>query len=85
MKIRFIGAARTVTGSCYHVQANDTNLLIDCGMFQGGKENEERNRAPFSFKPSEIQYLLLTHAHLDHAGLVPKLIKEGFKGKILTE
>ena len=84
MKIRFIGAARTVTGSCYHVQANDTNLLIDCGMFQGGKENEERNRAPFSFKPSEIQYLLLTHAHLDHAGLVPKLIKEGFKGKILT-
>lgn len=84
MKIRFIGAARTVTGSCYNVQANDTNLLIDCGMFQGGKENEERNRAPFSFKPSEIQYLLLTHAHLDHTGLVPKLIKEGFKGKILT-
>ena len=84
MKIRFIGAARTVTGSCYHFQANDTNLLIDCGMFQGGKKNEERNRAPFPFKPSEIQYLLLTHAHLDHAGLVPKLIKEGFKGKILT-
>lgn len=84
MKITFIGAARMVTGSCFYIQTKGTNLLIDCGFFQGTKENEERNTAPFPFNPSEVQYLLLTHAHLDHSGLIPKLVKSGFAGKILT-
>lgn len=84
MKIKFAGAARTVTGSCYYVQTKDVNLLVDCGAFQGTKDNEKRNFKPFPFKPSEIHYLLLTHAHLDHSGLIPKLVKAGFQGKILA-
>ncbi|MCF6148661.1 MAG: MBL fold metallo-hydrolase [Candidatus Kuenenia sp.] len=84
MKITFIGAARMVTGSCFYLQTRAINLLIDCGFFQGTKENEDRNSDPFPFNPSDIQYLLLTHAHLDHSGLIPKLVKDGFKGKILT-
>jgi metallo-beta-lactamase family protein len=84
MKIKFIGAARTVTGSCYYIQAGDTHLLVDCGAFQGTEENEKRNFGPFPFKPSEIQYLLLTHAHIDHSGLIPKLVRDGFRGKILA-
>lgn len=84
MKIKFVGATRTVTGSCFHIQTKDVNLLVDCGAFQGTRDNEKRNVKPFPFKPSEIQYLLLTHAHLDHSGLIPKLVKDGFKGKIFA-
>lgn len=84
MKITFVGAARTVTGSCYHIQTKDVIILVDCGAFQGTRDNEKRNVSPFPFKASEIQYLLLTHAHLDHSGLIPKLVKDGFKGKIFT-
>lgn len=84
MKVQCVGAARTVTGSCYHIQKENTHLLVDCGAFQGTRENEQRNEEPFPFQASEIQYLLLTHAHLDHSGLIPKLVKEGFRGKILT-
>jgi len=84
MKITFVGATRIVTGSCFHIQTKNANLLIDCGLFQGSRENEQRNSEPFPFKPSEIQHLLLTHAHLDHSGLIPKLVKEGFQGKILA-
>ncbi|MFO0792539.1 MAG: MBL fold metallo-hydrolase [Candidatus Brocadiaceae bacterium] len=84
MKVQFVGATRTVTGSCYHIQTKETSLLIDCGAFQGTKENEQRNEEPFPFRASEIRYLLLTHAHLDHSGLIPKLVKEGFKGKIFA-
>ena len=84
MKITCIGAARTVTGSCYHIQTKDANILVDCGAFQGTKDNEKRNFKPFPFPASKIQYLLLTHAHLDHSGLIPKLVKDGFKGKILA-
>lgn len=84
MKIKFLGAAKTVTGSCYYVQANNINILIDCGIFQGTRDNEERNLNPFPFMPSEIHYVLLTHAHLDHSGLIPKLVKDGFKGRILA-
>jgi len=80
MEIKFYGAARTVTGSCYGIQANDMNILIDCGIFQGTKDNEKKNVDPFPFTPSEIHYVLLTHAHLDHSGLIPKLVKEGFRG-----
>jgi metallo-beta-lactamase family protein len=81
VKIRFLGAARQVTGSCYHLSVNGLQLLIDCGMQQG--EGAE-NTAPFKFQPSEIAYLFLTHAHIDHSGLIPKLVKDGFKGKIIT-
>ncbi len=84
MKIKFVGAARTVTGSCYHLQTKEVQILIDCGAFQGKEEYEKRNFGPFPFKSSEIQYLLLTHAHIDHSGLIPKLVKDGFKGKILA-
>ena len=84
MKITCIGAARTVTGSCYHIQTKDANILVDCGAFQGTKDNEKRNFKPFPFHASKIQYLVVTHAHLDHSGLIPKLVKNGFKGKILA-
>ena len=84
MNITCIGAARTVTGSCYYIQTKDANILVDCGAFQGTKDNEERNFKPFPFHSPKIQYLVLTHAHIDHSGLIPKLVKDGFKGKILT-
>ncbi len=83
MKMRFLGAARTVTGACIHIIVNDLQLLIDCGMYQGGNA-DAINKAPFSFEPEKIDYLFLTHAHIDHSGLIPKLAKEGFKGRIIT-
>jgi len=73
-----------VTGSCFYIQTEGTTLLVDCGFFQGAKENEDRNAEPFPFNPSGVQCLLLTHAHLDHSGLIPKLVRDGFKGKILA-
>lgn len=83
MKIRFLGAVRTVTGACFHIIVNDLQMLVECGMYQG--ENAEAiNKAPFSFSPEKINYLFLTHAHIDHSGLIPKLVKEGFKGRIIT-
>ena len=83
MKIRFLGAARRVTGSCYHLLDDNMQMLVDCGMYQGRDADEINNKA-FPFDPGQIQYLLLTHAHLDHSGLIPKLVKDGFRGKILT-
>lgn len=83
MKIRFLGAARKVTGSCYHLTAGDLQVLVDCGMHQGNGA-EDLNRIPFSFRPEEIAFLFLTHAHIDHSGLIPKLVRDGFRGKILT-
>jgi len=83
VKIRFLGAARTVTGSCFHLIGNGLQVLVDCGMSQG-KKADEINRTPFSFDPKQIDYLLLTHAHIDHSGLIPKLVKYGFQGKIVT-
>ncbi len=83
MKIRFLGAARVVTGSCYHLITDSLQILVDCGMYQG-KNADEVNRQPFQFDPGQIDVLLLTHAHLDHSGLLPKLVADGFKGDIVA-
>ncbi len=83
MKITFCGAAGTVTGSCHLVEVGGLRLLLDCGLFQGGHEREDLNRTPFPFDPKGIDAVLLSHAHLDHAGRLPLLVREGFSGKIL--
>jgi len=80
-KLTFLGAARNVTGSCYLLEAQDTRVLIDCGLCQERK-CQERNWQPFPFYPQSIDAVFLTHAHLDHCGLLPKLVRDGFKGKI---
>jgi metallo-beta-lactamase family protein len=82
MKITFLGAARTVTGSCYLVETEKTTFLVDCGMHQGQLNEEERNRASFPFRMDDIDFVLLTHAHIDHSGRLPKLYVEGFRKSI---
>ncbi len=82
--ISFHGAAKQVTGSCHLVECGDYRLLIDCGLFQGGREIDEDNAADFGFDPASIDFLLLTHAHLDHCGRIPLLVQRGFRGEIIT-
>ncbi|MCU0757924.1 MAG: MBL fold metallo-hydrolase [Steroidobacteraceae bacterium] len=82
MKIRFLGAAREVTGSCVLVETDRCRFLVDCGMFQGGREAPGRNRRRFEFEPAGIDFVLLTHAHIDHSGLLPRLAREGFTGPV---
>ncbi|MFZ2190273.1 MAG: MBL fold metallo-hydrolase [Candidatus Magasanikiibacteriota bacterium] len=82
MKLTFCGAAHEVTGSCHLLQTEKYKILVDCGMFQGSNFNEGKNHDVFPFDPKEIDVVLVTHAHLDHIGRIPKLIKDGFDGKI---
>lgn len=82
VKIQFLGAAGTVTGSKYLLEIPGLNILIDCGLFQGEKELREKNWAPLEVDASTIDLVLLTHGHLDHVGYLPRLVKLGFKGKI---
>ena len=82
MKITFLGAARTVTGSNFLVEAAGKRILVDCGMYQGKATEELENSDPFLYNPAEIDYMILTHAHIDHSGRIPKLFNEGFKGPV---
>jgi metallo-beta-lactamase family protein len=83
VRLTFYGAAETVTGSCALLSADDgARLLVDCGMFQGSAAIRDRNDDPFPFDPGSIDGLVLTHAHIDHSGLLPRLVREGFKGRI---
>ncbi|MDR1827647.1 MAG: MBL fold metallo-hydrolase [Methylobacteriaceae bacterium] len=81
-RIHFFGASRAVTGSCYLLETGNTRVLVDCGMFQGAKSEKELNYRPFPFDPKSVHCLLLTHAHIDHTGLLPKLSRNGFSGTI---
>ena len=82
IRLKFCGAARTVTGSCYLLETDDAKVLIDCGMFQGSKTERALNARKFPFDPASLDAMLLTHAHIDHTGLIPKLVKHGFAKKI---
>jgi len=83
MKIQFCGAASGVTGSCHLITTDSHKVLLDCGQFQGSKTEEAKNYEDFPFDPAEIDYLVLSHAHIDHCGRIPLLVKRGFKGEIL--
>src|SRR5690242_986013 len=83
MEIAFLGAAGTVTGSKYLLESRTTRILVDCGLFQGLKTLRLKNWAPFSIPPSSISAVVLTHAHIDHSGYLPLLVKQGFRGPIL--
>ena len=82
MKISFHGACQEVTGSCTLIETDKYKFLVDCGSFQGEEFSTDQNADPFSFNPRDINFVLLTHSHLDHCGRLPKLLKEGFNGKI---
>ena len=84
MQLTFLGATMGVTGSCFLLESGGRKILIDCGMFQGSKVVSALNRRSFAFAPAEIDDVLLTHAHIDHSGLIPKLCKEGFRGSIIA-
>lgn len=82
LSLTFHGAARTVTGSCMEFRSGDTRVLVDCGMFQGSRSLEALNHQPLAFDPRQIDAVLLTHAHIDHSGMLPRLAAEGYKGPI---
>lgn len=82
MKISFLGANRLVSGSCYLIQTKYKKFLIDCGLFRGNELISRLNYTPFSFRPEEIDFVILTHAHIDHSGRIPQLYKEGFEGHV---
>ncbi|MFQ5737179.1 MAG: MBL fold metallo-hydrolase RNA specificity domain-containing protein [Thermodesulfobacteriota bacterium] len=83
MKLRFVGGASTVTGSCYYIEINRLKFLVECGLYQGeGSGGLDPDSAPFS--PAELDYVFVTHAHMDHSGMVPRLVRDGFKGKVFS-
>ncbi len=85
IRVHCLGAAGSVTGSSFLVESpGGKNILVDCGLFQGGKQIESRNWEEWSFDPASIETLFLTHAHIDHSGKIPKLVKDGFRGRIIT-
>lgn len=85
MDITFLGATREVTGSCALVSAGGKKVLVDCGLLQGSREHESHNADPFPFEPKEIDAVVLSHAHIDHSGRLPLLVKRGFKGPVYTQ
>jgi len=84
MKIKFLGAARTVTGSCFILEVGNCRFAVDCGMHQGNAEIEKRNWGLDLYEPDRIDFFLITHAHIDHSGLLPRMVQQGFHGKIYT-
>ncbi len=84
MKLQFLGAAGIVTGSCFLLDTVNARIMIECGMYQGPKEIREYNYGNFQVPPSSVDHVLLTHAHIDHSGLIPKLVKHGYKGKVIA-
>ena len=84
MKITFLGATKMVTGSNFLVEGAGKKFLVDCGMYQGGDRDEMQNHEPFAYNVNEIDFMLLTHAHIDHSGRIPKLYKEGYRNPVIT-
>lgn len=84
ISIKFIGASGMVTGSSYLVTTSTTKFLVDCGLFQGGYEADQKNYQPFPYNPKELDFMILTHSHLDHCGLTAKLYRDGFRGKVYS-
>ena len=84
MKIFFHGAAREVTGSCHRIESDAGDILLDCGMIQGGRERHLRNREPFAFDAKTLDAVVLSHAHIDHSGRLPLLLRAGYRGRVLT-
>ncbi len=82
MQITCLGASRCVTGSSFLIENGQKKYLVDCGLFQGGRQMERLNHSPWGFNPAEIEALILTHTHIDHSGRIPRLVKDGFRGKI---
>ena len=81
-KVTFCGACGSVTGSSTLLEWGDTKIVVDCGLYQGGEELEQRNWRWFAFEPHELDAIVVTHAHLDHTGLLPRLVAKGFTGSI---
>ncbi|GFK94521.1 Ribonuclease [Fundidesulfovibrio magnetotacticus] len=82
MKVKFLGAAKTVTGSCYVLETGGIRFAVDCGLHQGNREIESRNQDVTAYQPRKIDFFLLTHAHMDHSGLLPRMVRHGFSGKV---
>ena len=82
MKITFLGAAQMVTGSCYLVETDEISFLVDCGLFQGSAQEEALNKTPFAFAVSDLDFVLLSHAHIDHSGRIPQLYRAGYRGPV---
>lgn len=84
MKITFLGATEMVTGSNFLVEGAGKKFLVDCGMYQGSARDEMENSEPFAYNVHDIDFVLLTHAHIDHSGRIPKLYTEGYRGPVIT-